>query len=116
MTIDKALSILGCKYDGEYICPEGYSHLYLEDMINVGLFGFCGCGMPDYEMKRFREVIHKIKKGEELLNEDQIYLYLLDKMEYTEHGSSIFGSWLNEKGEALLFLLDYWYDNERTPN
>ena len=36
---------------------------------------------------------------------DQIYLYILDEKGFTEHGFSIFGSYLTDKGLALKKIL-----------
>ena len=107
--ISIALKALNFKYvDGMFVDSEGLSYQSLTSMICGGLFGFCGCGDNDYEMGKFREVLLAIQERVCLREEYQIYLYLLDKHEFTEHGSSIYGSWLTEKGEALLFLLNEW--------
>ena len=42
--------------------------------------------------------------NDELLEE--VVLHFLDYMGYTEHGSSIYGSWLSEKGEVAMKALD----------
>lgn len=107
--MNEALKILGFKcVDEMFIDAEGVSYQSLTSMICGGLFGFCGCGDNDYEMGKFREVLLAIQERVRLREEYQIYLYLLDKHEFTEHGSSVFASWLTEKGEALLFLLNKW--------
>lgn len=109
MDKNKALKTLGFVDEGGiYTDSKGYSHMSLTEAICGGLFGFCGCGDNDYEMAKFREVLLALQQRICLGFEYQIYLYLLDKHEFTEHGSSVFGSWLTEKGEALLFLLNEW--------
>lgn len=107
--MNEALKILGFKcVDEMFIDAKGVSYESLTDMICRGLFGFCGCGDNDYEMKKFREVLLALQQRVCLGFEYQIYLYILDIHEFTEHGFSVFGSWLTEKGEALLFLLNKW--------
>lgn len=109
--MNEALKILGYKFiDEMFVDSEGVSYDSLTGMICGGLFGFCGCGDNDYEMKKFREVLLALQQRVCLDFEYQIYLYLLDNHEFTEHGFSVFGSWLTEKGEALLFLLNKWED------
>lgn len=113
MTEKEALGILGCKNEGgNYYDQTGLYHDSLETLIHCGLFDFCGCGMPDYVLNGFRETLKGQKEEKLADNKMQIYLYILNKEEYLEHGSSIFGSWLTEKGKALLFLLDVWYEDE----
>lgn len=38
----------------------------------------------------------------------QFMAYILDDRGFTEHGSSIGGCWLTEKGEMFLTVLDAW--------
>lgn len=111
--MNEALKILHFRYvDGLYLDSEDISYKSLSDMICGGLFDFCGCGDNDYEMEKFREVLIAIQDRVRLSNEYQIYLYLLDNHGFTEHGCSVFASWLTEKGEALLFLLNKWNEDE----
>lgn len=114
--MNEALKILGYKcVDGMFVDSEGVSYNSITDMITGGIFDFCGCGDNDYEMGKFREVLLAIQQRLRLGYEYQIYLYIFDKYEFTEHSISVFGSWLTEKGEALLFLLNKWED-ERVKN
>lgn len=109
--MNEALKILGYRcVDEMFVDSEGVSYDSLTGMICCGLFDFCGCGDNDYEMKKFREVLLALQQRVCLGFEYQIYLYLLDKHGFTEHGCSVFGSCLTEKGEALLFLLNKWED------
>lgn len=79
----------------------------------------CGCGyfegrlelirqalgdMPLYNLERDNRDKYRTDLGE-------MFLCLLGGAELIEHGSSIGGSWLTEKGERLLKVLkdpDYW--------
>ena len=114
MTKKEALDILGCKSDGAfgYYDVSGLYHDDLETLIQCGLFDFCGCGIPAYVLRGFRDTLRGQQEDKLADNEMQIYLYILNKDEYLEHGSSIFGSWLTQKGKALLTLLDAWYEEE----
>jgi len=82
---------------------------------------FCGCGNPDTQMQFLRDVLRAINRRSEgnTWKEDtkkieallpgalgQFYLYWLDSMGITEHGGSIGGDWLTEKGKELLLLMD----------
>lgn len=97
----------------EYYDKDGCYHNEVLSAIWCGVFGFCGCGSSEYELKRIRETL-TILKDKDLIkkvlypleNGFQIYLYLLDWHGFTEHGSSVFGSWLTPKGEALLEVLN----------
>ena len=114
MNTNEALKILNFKYEDEvFTNSEGISFLTLTSMICGGLFDFCGCGDNDYEMKKFRETLLAIQERRRLGDEYQIYLYLLDQHEFTEHGTNVFASWLTEKGEALLYLLNQWEEENR---
>lgn len=90
---------------------------YYNDVLSAiwcGVFGFCGCGDRKYELNLIWETLTIIKEKDlrgmgklyKLENGFQIYLYLLDWHGFTEHGSSVFGSWLTPKGEALLEILN----------
>lgn len=116
MKFNQALSIfgyedLGCYYEH----PTEPSSDSLEDLIHCQLFGFCGCGDPEFELLNFLKTLKIIKGNECAPFELQIYLYILDKEKFTEHGTSVFGSWITEKGEALFCLLDAWYNEEYLP-
>ena len=85
----------------------------LDGAIWCGIFNFCGCGDRGYELERIYKTLKILNREDRLDREEiypvengyQIYLYLLDKFEFTEHGYSIYGSWLTEKGKALMYVL-----------
>lgn len=105
------LALLGiCETtDFMLLAPDECVHDSLESAVWVGVFGFCSCGNPEYEMQRILRVIQILtapiqERNTELYDESngyQIYLYLLDSLGFTEHGSSVYGSWLTDKGKAL---------------
>lgn len=85
----------------------------------VEAFDFCGCGCGCLSMsiKFIRDILNCYKdeeglssphlnfdKAKEVCGNDNItdfILHWLDTVELTEHGSSVYGSWLTEKGKAL---------------
>jgi hypothetical protein len=118
------------KEDGWFMLPykdddgsEGYESCEtLADAIN-SYYGinFCGCGdreaafdiiykVLDYCRKWTNEGIYIdwLVKNVFNGNEGAAYfvLYSLDKIGLTEHGSSIHGSWLTEKGQCLISDLE----------
>lgn len=112
----------GCWYDNDTA--------ELWDAIWCGVFGFCGCGDVGEQFDRLLKVLHLLdnndKRHEERIRnitelnkrpDLHIYLYILDDKDFSEHGGSVLGSWLTEKGVALLRVLEYIeehdeYDNE----
>lgn len=93
-----------------YVDDEGCYHDTLWDYVWTGIFGFCGCGNTDYELKRLAKVIEFVGDEDgkaEVITEDlQIYLYILDAYEFTEHGTQIYSSFLTEKGKVLRKIVE----------
>jgi hypothetical protein len=58
-----------------------------------------------------------LNKLKEVCGNDNIVDFMLhwtDAVELTEHGTSVYGSWLIEKGKALRdYLRDYYEEEER---
>lgn len=104
------------KYNDGYIDQDGcfwedkYSWFY------SGILGFCGCGcdnqklltiflsfnlITDYGAYRFDpEAIRKFDS--DYLD---LALHIFDKEQLTEHGSSVYGSWLEQKGLDIYKIL-----------
>ena len=109
------LALLGISETKDFMftAPDGCEHDSLESAVWVGVFGFCSCGNPEYDMRRILRIMQilidrSLEGFAELCDEhncNQIYLYWLDKEDFTEHGSSIYGSWLTDKGKALYSAL-----------
>lgn len=109
MKKEEALNLLGGKTDeywSEFYDAQGMYYNNLEEYVWAGLFGFCCCGDPQRELEKIKETLSNAKSRNPLSDELQIYGYLLDRSDFTEHGSSIYGAWLTSKGEALLTLLN----------
>jgi hypothetical protein len=85
---------------------------------------FYGCGSPDAAMVFIRDVLSLIKNGngwgnpeiEALLPNEGIYhfvFYVLDHKGFIEHGTSIGGSWITDKGKELLVDIEWCIENEK---
>ena len=124
------------KEDG-YYDPDGCFYEDAETFIATYMFGFCGCGMPDEALRHVRDSLQIIMDMKEQLwtkkityneweerkkkcfsNSGSEYFmwYVLDKLGFTEHGSSVPG-WLTQGGMELLSDLNELYkitDNNET--
>lgn len=83
----------------------------------IEAFGFCGCGCLTMSIKFVRDILNcyedeeglgspylNLDKAIEVCGNDNItdfMLHWLDTVELTNHGSSVYDSWLEEKGKAL---------------
>lgn len=120
--------------DGSYIDAEGCHHDDAESFLQCHVLGFCGCGAPQDALEYVRgalrhtanlKLVHENvsthrkgdawsvawdawdKAGKALMgNADWFTRYWMDKERLTEHGSSVGGAWLTEKGSQLLDDLD----------
>lgn len=114
------------KSDGTYEI-DGLIYDTIEDALMMGVFGFCGCGMPWYTLAYIRDELENIERYTEWVNENHhitkdipspmennnkeenlgrsyFIWYWFDKMGYTDHGGSVPG-WLTDEGESLLECL-----------
>jgi hypothetical protein len=75
---------------------------------------FCGCGAPDDAADALRRLLlwHERRDDVEELyvllpdtGMQYLLLYTLDRYELTEHGGSVIGAWLTDKGKAILAAL-----------
>jgi hypothetical protein len=41
---------------------------------------------------------------------EEVILHVLNELGYTQHGTSVYGSWLTDKGETALMLLDAQFE------
>lgn len=113
-----------CQYDQSTQCYEyeGCSYQTVEDIVQTGIFGFCGCGSQEDNLKYILEGLEYInwrledkttdfnnkliQQNEIFGNEKAAYFfyYWCDKEELTEHGGSVPG-WLSPKGKLLVSIL-----------
>jgi len=78
---------------------------------------FCGCGSPSEIM----EVIFILLKGDNFeqfgkleYGVKTLVFNILDSLEYMDHGSSIGGAWLTEKGKSLYEALEALFKLEES--
>ena len=94
--------------ENDYIDQDGTSWNSPEDWLWIGILGGCGCG-NSYELS---ELVLKVlelfatehEKREFSVYDDlkyEIIAHWLDSKDLIEHGTSINGSWLTEKGESI---------------
>lgn len=122
--------INGCREDW-------YEESLIEPLMSYWMYedlDLCGCGRPEYTYEVIRkflyirqdwrenkleytEVLNRYKRDLHVDGNDnnqfgllQFMMYILDEHEFIEHGSSITGCWLTEKGEMLLVTLDAWHN------
>lgn len=108
----------------------GCTYENLEDVLQTGVLGFCGCGdasdnllhimtvlsllesRSEGERSEYMEWYAKLKAYFGTETHAQFFYYWLDERGFTEHGGSVFGSWLTPKGKDLLRALEKWKDEE----
>lgn len=78
----------------------------LIDELNI-----CGCGNPKMVYRLIHVVMKDILKSSSVKVGDYVgyydyMIYQLNEQGFLEHGSSIYGSWVTEKGEKLIEALD----------
>lgn len=77
----------------------------LVDELNI-----CGCGNPKMVYRLIHVVMKDILKSSVKVDDYVGYydymIYQLNEQGFLEHGSSIYGSWVTEKGEKLIEALD----------
>jgi hypothetical protein len=89
--------------------------------------GFCGCGSPEEAAQwllNLLELMPLFEKNhaealEALIPTPGQYwftLYMLDKLDLINHGTSIRGAWLTPKGETTLKFLRQQLDNDQSTN
>lgn len=84
----------------------GWAYAVVFDDLNA-----CGCGIFESRLAFLKDALNQFPlynsnwphRGTAL---GEWFLCLLDGAKLTEHGSSIGGSWLTEKGERLLAVLN----------
>lgn len=78
----------------------------LETYIMVDVLGFCACGSPWIILNGLEKYLDVVEKRE--YREDEnflLYAYVADRAKLTDHGGSVYGAWLTDKGEEILNLL-----------
>lgn len=100
-----------------FIGPDGCHYDTKSEAMYYGVFNLCGCGNPEEVHQLLldcldarhdeHENIIDAKKVEQLILSKpdivaQFILHFLDERVLTEHGGSVYGSWLTPLGEQVL--------------
>lgn len=116
--------------DMNYVGPDGCHYVSAKQYAWITAFGFCGCyddGLFDLTFE-ILEKLHKasLPGGEHYYYEyegvtderkwvQELILHVFDDKELTEHGGSVRGSWLSEKGRELCALVFAEPPAQKTP-
>lgn len=107
----RSLEELGVGPDYSY---NGYSFNDAGEAIWMGIFDFCGCGNWWVHLDTLLSTLRKMDLWHTADNEpnytpeEELWLYFLDLHDFSEHGTSIFGSWISAKGQHLKCVLEVW--------
>ncbi|MDY6857563.1 MAG: hypothetical protein SWO11_23240 [Thermodesulfobacteriota bacterium] len=102
---------------GLVIGPKGCHYCSEAEAMYYDQIGLCGCGQPENVHKflldcmaatrddhdliiDYSKIIEIVKSRPEVVAE--FVLHFLDDCNLTEHGSSVYGSWLTERGKQVL--------------
>ncbi len=80
----------------------------------VGELGICGCGSPDSVYEWLLSVLKGLDTppGEDKAQlpvttpQEWFIVYMLDKLNLTEHGTSVSWSWLTDYGREMIPMLE----------
>ena len=110
--------------DGSYVDVNGCHHDDAKSFLQCHILGFCGCGAPEDSLRYIRDCLRHIanlkqvhekqatyeawgNEGKELMGRAEYFTrYVLDQKGLTEHGTSIKGAWLTDKGREILADID----------
>ena len=112
-----------CDYEIESIIDD------ILNEFNYGDLGLCGCGLPEYTNFVIKEILRiqsitdyntkkdgfsslcnvNIKENDNYHGLIQFVLYVLDNHGFLNHGSSVGGAWLTDKGKMYLDILEWYY-------
>lgn len=97
----------------EYEAPDGCHYKSPSEYLWIAILGGCGCGSGDLPY-RAAEVLRNF--GREHLSKErwsvyddaanEVLAHWLDSKGLIEHGGSVNGSWLTDKGEELLHIIN----------
>lgn len=106
----------GCAYP-----PDPPDHNNLGNVLQSGVLGFCNCGCPGANVEFVGQVLSVLASDDpwdvqnaklrEMAGSEVVHdfvLYVLDDKNLLEHGGSIGGSWLTNKGRAFLAAVEEW--------
>lgn len=135
--IKERIELVDIFFDKDSISNNSLTRNYCTEMTDdeeflksffIEAFGFCGCGCLSMSIKFVRDILNcyedeegwssahlNLDKAIEVCGNDNItdfMLHWLDTVELTNHGSSVYGSWLEEKGKALRDYLKKFVEEE----
>lgn len=101
----------------KFVNEDDIYYVNKKEFVQCGIFNFCGCGDSTRNLRYIKEQLEKINKGSVYeINEDNavfyFFLYWADKEELIEHGCSVGGSWLTDKGKEVLRLINESLERE----
>ena len=103
--------------NGMLIGPDGCHYDSESEAMYFGQIGLCGCGDPDRVHQflidclgsasdDFPSLLDVDKVQNLILSRPQVVaefvLHFLDSVNLTEHGGSVYGSWLTDRGSQVL--------------
>lgn len=97
--------------------PDGCHYEKEAEALYFGQLGLCGCGCPsdihkilidclsannnEFEcIVDYKKIVEIVKNNPETIAE--LILHFLDSKGLTEHGSSVYGSWITKRGEQFV--------------
>jgi hypothetical protein len=89
--------------------PDGCFYENPAEYLWTGVMGGCGCGdgsLPDLAVEVLRYFSTMQRDWNEFTREMEIIAHWFDSLDLIDHGSSIRGSWLTDKGKTVLATLD----------
>jgi hypothetical protein len=97
--------------------------------VTLDSLGFCGCGLPTEAMVFLRDVLQVLngKQGVDFKSFDAklgelglpdgglryFVFYMIDHLGLTEHGGSVNGAWLTDKGRDVLAHIEKYGSDYR---
>jgi hypothetical protein len=98
--------------DDPWISPEGILFQRKADYLQ-SICGFCLCGDVIENLTYIKDFLCKVlKKKIAQKNSDLFMLYWANKVEFLEHGGSVYGSWITDLGKEFIKDAQWCIDNE----
>lgn len=119
MNIDKYEFEEGYRYPND---DTGCHYDDAESLILTGMLGWCGCGAPDAAGQFLLKILKSFddyhagkitwQQRDALISDEGIryfVYYVIAEKDLTEHGTSVNGSWLTDKGREIMEDLESIY-------
>lgn len=71
-------------------------------------FGYCICGRPEVFLFYLRNYLELVDEKDGAVTKDvwAPYWYFCDEKGFTEHGGSVLGAWITDRGKEMLKKLN----------